>query len=221
MTIVERLNRIKDSLPANVHLVAVSKFHSNDAIMEAYNAGQRVFGESRVQEVTKKYEDLPKDINWHFIGHLQTNKVKYIAPFITMVHSADSIKLIEELNLCAYKNNRTIDILIQIHIAEEDTKSGFSYSEAESLFKENILSKYPFIKVKGLMGMATYTDNDEQVKKEFAGLSAFFNKIKDTYYRENPDFIELSMGMSDDYLMAVEKGSTMVRIGSKIFGERI
>lgn len=220
MNIARQLHVIKKKLPASVTLVAVSKFHANDAILEAYEAGQRIFGESRVQELILKQEQLPKDIEWHFIGHLQMNKVKYIIPFIHTIQSVDSIELLKVINQLAEKSNRTISILIQIHIAEEEHKYGFSYKDAENLFKSSLLDDFSYISVSGLMGMATWTDEMKQIRKEFAELSRFFQQIKKEYFANKPDFKELSMGMSNDYPLAIEQGSTMIRIGSKIFGER-
>ena len=220
MSITERLNEIRASIPSSVKLVAVSKFHESSSIMETYNAGQRIFGESRVQELIFKYNSLPKDIQWHFIGHLQLNKIKYIVPFIDTIQSVDSVKLMKELNKSAEKANRKINILIQIHIAEEEHKYGFSYEEAEDLLRENLSINFPFLHVTGLMGMATFTDQTEQIQKEFSELSDYFSYIKKRYFINNSFFNELSMGMSDDYSIAIKEGSTMIRVGSKIFGER-
>ena len=220
MNIEERLCRLKSKLPDNVRLLAVSKLHSESVIMDAYNAGQRIFGENRVQELLPKYENLPKDIEWHFIGHLQANKVKYIAPFIHTIQSIDSLKLAETVNKEAEKYNRIIRVLLQIHIAKEEHKFGFSYEEAEDIFKSNALCSFPNLEVSGLMGMATFTDNNEQIRNEFNKLNNFFKHIKLVYFAENDSFIELSIGMSDDYLIAVEEGSTIIRLGSKIFGSR-
>ncbi|MDR0427566.1 MAG: YggS family pyridoxal phosphate-dependent enzyme [Dysgonamonadaceae bacterium] len=219
MSIANRLNRIKSEIPANVTLVAVSKFHEPSAIKEAYDAGQRIFGESRVQELVSKYEQLPKDIEWHFIGHLQINKIKHIAPFIDTVHSVDSLKLLNELNQFAVKFQRTINVLIQIHIAQEEHKYGFSYEEAENLFRNNTFDEFPNLQLIGLMGMATFTRDEEQIRKEFAGIADFLKKMKEKYAPPHL-FNELSIGMSDDYLIAINEGRSMVRIGSKLFGER-
>jgi pyridoxal phosphate enzyme (YggS family) len=218
MSIKENLLRIKETLPEEVCLIAVSKTKSNEQILEAYNAGQRDFGENRVQEIVPKQEALPKDIRWHLIGHLQTNKVKSIAPFVHLIHSVDSIKLLEEINKQAEKCNRVIPILLQIFIAQEDTKFGFSFDEAEELMNSDLKKKYPNIRIEGLMGMATNTEDEIQIHKEFQSLKNFFAnlqlKIQDSRFKI------LSMGMSSDWKIAVEEGSTMIRVGSSIFGER-
>jgi len=220
MSISSQLEQIKKSLPNNVRLVAVSKFHPESAIMEAYNSGHRIFGENRVQELVSKYEHLPKDIEWHFIGHLQLNKLKFIAPFIDTIHSIDSLKLLKEVDKEAAKFNRKIKVLLQIHIAEEEHKFGFSFDEIKQLLKKQTFDSFPHIVIAGLMGMATFTDEREKVRNEFRNLSSFFKKIKTDYFAESDFFRELSVGMSDDYPIAVEEGSTIVRIGSKIFGAR-
>jgi pyridoxal phosphate enzyme (YggS family) len=220
MNIASRLHQLKTELPAQVRLVAVSKFHESAVIREAYDAGQRLFGESRVQELLPKYEQLPKDIEWHFIGHLQLNKVKQIAPFIDTVQSADSLKLLEELNRQAGKCNRRIKVLLQIHIAREEHKFGFSFDEMEDLFRSGIQEQLPHISINGLMGMATFTEDVEQIRKEFTSLSTFFAKVKKQYFAQNTAFNELSMGMSDDYPIAIEEGSTIIRVGTKLFGAR-
>ncbi len=220
MDIVGRLQEIRKELPEQVQLVAVSKFHPVPVLLEAYRAGQRIFGESKVQEITAKYDQLPNDIEWHFIGHLQSNKVRYIAPFIHTIHSVDSLKLMEEINKHAGLFNRKIRVLLQVHIAEEATKFGLSYEDCEQLLQAISPTDFPHIRLAGLMGMATYTDDEKQIRKEFAGLASFFRKIKRQYFPQDSDFRELSMGMSDDYLIAVQEGSTLVRIGSKLFGER-
>ena len=221
MNIAENLRKIKETLPENVCLTAVSKFHPEPVLLEAYDAGQRVFGENRVQELVPKYEHLPKDIEWHFIGHLQANKVKYIASFIHTIQSADSLRLLEEINRQAQKYNRIINVLLQIHIAREAQKSGFSYEEIENLLQEKAFDTMKNIQITGLMGMATFTNDEQQIRREFNGLSAFFKKIKAVYFADNQFFYQISMGMSDDYLIAIEEGSTMIRIGSLIFGQRI
>ena len=220
MDIKKNISDICSSLPAGVKLVAVSKFHSAETIQKAYDAGQRIFGESRVQELTAKQPTLPEDIEWHFIGTLQTNKVKYIAPFISMIQSVDSTKLMQEIDRQAGKCNKKIRILIEVHIAEEESKHGFSPDECLLLFKDNIQYQYPNIQVCGLMGMATFTDNTEQVAREFAKLQSLFNKIKSISTTDKQIFSELSMGMSDDYKIAIEKGSTIIRVGTAIFGTR-
>lgn len=221
MSVAQNLEFIKKNIPENVTLVCVSKFHPETAIMEAYDAGERVFGESRVQELTEKYNHLPKDIHWHFIGHLQTNKVKYIAPFVSLIHGVDSFKLLAEINKQAEKINRKINCLLQVHIATEESKFGFSAEELMELFESKNIRSLEFINVRGLMAMATFTDNQEQIKNEFLGLKKLFEMIKENYEVNNSDFSEISMGMSDDYKLAIQAGSTMVRIGSSIFGHRV
>jgi len=221
MDIAENLQQIKETLPENVRLTAVSKFHPESVLLEAYNAGQRIFGENHVQELVPKYEHLPKDIEWHFIGHLQANKVKYIAPFIHTIQSADSLRLLEEINRQALKNNRIINVLLEIHIAQEVHKFGFFYEEVENLLQKKAFDALKNIQITGLMGMATFTNDEQQIRHEFNGLNAFFKKIKNIYLAGNHFFNQLSMGMSDDYLIAIEEGSTIVRIGSHIFGQRI
>ena len=216
MSIADNLSEIKKHLPPGVRLTAVSKFHSNETILEAYNAGQRTFGESRVQELLGKYDRLPKDIEWHFIGHLQTNKVKYIAPFIYMIQSVDSLKLLEEIDKQAGLFSRRIPVLLQIHIAQEEQKFGFDKDASYTDFSTN----YANVRFCGLMGMATFTEDTTQIDSEFEGLAELFRQLKSTCFANNADFNELSMGMSDDYPIAIEKGSTMVRIGSRLFGSR-
>lgn len=216
--IQSNLNTIRKTLPPLVTLVAVSKTFPNSAILEAYESGQRVFGENKVQELVAKYEELPKDIAWHFIGHVQTNKIKYFAPFISLVHGVDREKVLKELNKEAKKNNRVIDCLLQIHIAEEDTKFGFDVEEIHQLIASKALTDYPNVRVRGLMGMATFTENQEQVAREFRGIQELFRSVKQLL--ESPDFDTLSIGMSGDYDLAIQNGSTMVRIGSAIFGAR-
>lgn len=201
-------------------LIVVSKTNPIEILQEAYNLGCRIFGENRVQELVPKYEALPKDIDWHLIGTLQGNKVKYIAPFVKMIHSIDSFKLLAEVNKQALKCNRTIDCLLQIHIADEETKFGFSFEEAEEILKSDELANLQNIKIAGLMGMASNTDDSEKVRLEFRGLKTFFEKIKSIIQKPNINFQELSMGMSGDYPIALEEGSTLIRVGSAIFGER-
>ncbi|MBO5975226.1 MAG: YggS family pyridoxal phosphate-dependent enzyme [Paludibacteraceae bacterium] len=220
MSVKENIQNIRKQLPEDVKLICVSKFHSNETILEAYNAGERLFGESRAQEVRLKYESLPKDIEWHFIGHLQKNKVKYIAPFVSLIHSVDGEDLLSEINRCAEKNNRKINVLLQVHIAQEEQKFGFFEQELYDFLEGKVFQKYPFVKICGLMGMATFTENETQIEKEFSVLNEIFRKVKNDYFCSDDDFCELSMGMSDDFPIAVLKGSTMVRIGSLIFGER-
>ncbi len=220
MGITERIKQIKEELDEGVCLVAVSKTKSNEAIMEAYQAGQRVFGENKVQELVKKQEELPNDIEWHFIGHLQTNKVKYVAPFISLIHGVDSLKLLKNINKEGRKNKRVIPCLLQFHIAEEESKFGLDLAEADELLSSSDFAGLDFVVLRGVMGMATYTDNLNQVRKEFQSLKHSFHHLKETYFQNQPSFSEISMGMSDDYQLAVGEGSTMVRVGSKIFGER-
>ena len=220
MCIKDNITQIKDSLPDSVKLIAVSKFHHADTIKKAYDAGHRIFGESRVQELVVKHPALPEDIEWHFIGTLQTNKVKYIAPFISMIHSVDSLKLMHEINHQAKKNNRIIRILIEVHIAEEESKHGFSPEECKVFFADGIAAQFDNTHICGLMGMATFTDNSEQVKREFGKLRSLFDEVKSMPSTDTSIFTELSMGMSDDYKIAIENGSTMIRIGTAIFGKR-
>ena len=220
MNIACQLQHIWNELPSNVRLIAVSKLHPAETIMEAYNAGQRIFGESKVQELTGKYEVLPKDIEWHFIGHLQTNKIKYIVPFVSMIHSVDSVNLLQEINKQGEKIGRNINVLLQIHIAREETKYGFSEKECLDFLDSGMYQALNHINICGLMGMATFTKDMDIVRSEFKSLHAFFNKLKQTFFIAENNFKELSMGMSEDYHEAIEEGSTLVRIGSKIFGER-
>ncbi|MDR0832913.1 MAG: YggS family pyridoxal phosphate-dependent enzyme [Candidatus Symbiothrix sp.] len=231
MSIAAQLNRLKAELLPRVKLVAVSKYFPESAIQEAYDAGQRIFGESRAQEIVPKYEHLPKDIQWHFIGHLQANKVKYIAPFIDTIHSVDSLKLLLEINAQAAKNNRLIKVLLEVHIAQEEQKNGFAPDELVDFLAKvvkchgiagqasNDGTVLPNVEIVGLMGMATYTENELQIRREFTTLAGLFSKIKQLFFANQDSFCELSMGMSNDYPLAIAVGSTMVRIGSKIFGD--
>jgi pyridoxal phosphate enzyme (YggS family) len=218
--LVENLNKIKNSIPEKVKLVAVSKTKPTEDILESYNAGHKIFGENKVQELTDKYELLPKDIDWHFIGHLQTNKVKYIAPFVSLLHGVDSLKLLKTINKEANKNSRSIDVLLQIHIAQEESKFGFTKEECIELIENPELSELKNIRICGLMGMATNTKNDTQIRKEFSYLAAIFSEFKNRFFQDKETFKEISMGMSGDYNIAIEEGSTMIRVGSLIFGER-
>ena len=220
MFIEENISKITDSLPCGVKLIAVSKFHPAETVKKAYDAGHRIFGESRVQELIVKQPALPEDIEWHFIGTLQTNKVKFIAPFISMIQSVDSLKLIREIDHQAKKCNRLIRVLIEVHIAEEDSKHGFSPEECKALFSDGTIEQFRNIQVCGLMGMATFTDDIEQVKREFRKLRTLFEEIQSISAYEDSTFTELSMGMSDDYETAIAEGSTMIRIGTAIFGAR-
>lgn len=220
MSISQNLKNILSTIPKGVKLIAVSKTKPNEAIVEAYQSGQRIFGENKAQELAAKQKDLPSDIEWHMIGHMQSNKVKYIAPFVSLIHSVDSLSLLQEINKQAIKNNRTISVLLQFHIAEEETKFGFSFSEVEELLNSNACKELKNIEVCGVMGMATFTDNQEQIKKEFKQLKSYFNQLKSAHFNEKERFNEISMGMSGDYLLAIQEGSTMVRVGSSIFGGR-
>ena len=212
MSIKDNLLKIKSTLPEHVTLVAVSKTKPVADLMEAYNAGQRIFGENKIQEMTEKWEQMPKDIQWHMIGHIQTNKVKFMAPYVSLIHGVDSLKLLEEINKQALKNNRIIDCLLQIHIAEEETKFGLNNDELADLLVSESFKNLKNINIVGLMGMATFTENQIQIKKEFEHLKSIFDQVK--------ILKTLSMGMSGDYQLAIECGSTMVRIGSSIFGGR-
>ena len=216
MDIAENIITYKEELPENVKLVAISKTKPNKDLMEAYDAGQRILGENKIQEMTDKWEELPKDIEWHMVGHVQRNKVKYMAPFVSLIHAVDSLKLLKEINKRAKQNDRTINCLLQIKIAEEDSKFGISEDEAKEILDSEAYSKMENVKVVGLMGMATFTDDEDQVRSEFKHLKSVFETLGD----QHPDLKELSMGMSGDYKIAVECGSTLVRIGSSIFGER-
>lgn len=214
--IKENITLLKQQLPSGVKLIAVSKTKPNEAILEAYQAGQMDFGENYVQELVDKYEQLPKDIHWHFIGHLQSNKVKFIAPFVYLIHGVDSFKLLQEINKQAKKNNRVIDCLLQIYVAQEETKFGLSFEECESIFASEEFKQLQNIKVCGFMAMASNTVNETQIRKEFKSLKNFHSKLSAL----NSQLSTLSFGMSSDYKIAIEEGSTMVRIGSIIFGER-
>lgn len=225
MSIAANIKRIKEELPEGVTLCAVSKYHPVEALQEAYDAGQRVFGESREQELCAKHEALPKDIEWHFIGHLQTNKVKYIAPFVSLIQSVDSERLLDEINKQAVRNNRVIDVLLQVHIAQETTKSGFEPADLEQLLcSVNIKERWPNVRLSGMMGMATFTHDELQIAREFRSLTLCYRTLlAGTLATQGIDaqqFRILSFGMSDDYHIAIDEGSNMVRIGSKIFGER-
>ncbi len=218
MTIAEKVNVVKESIPASVKLVVVSKTKPTELIMEVYETGHRVFGENRVQEIMQKYEDLPKDIEWHLVGHLQSNKVKFVAPFIHTIHSVDSLKLLKTIDKEALGYNRTINCLLEMHIAQEETKFGFSLYEIEQMLHSEEFKNLKNVNVVGLMGMATYTVKDDVVRNEFHFLAHCFKELKQKYFAHNEDFKEISMGMSGDYKIAIEAGSTMVRIGSAIFG---
>jgi len=218
--ISENLLKIKSALPNNVTLVAVSKTKPAGAILEAYDAGQRIFGENKVQEMCDKFEVLPKDIDWHLIGHLQSNKVKYIAPFVSMIHAVDSFKLLLEINKEAKKHNRVINCLLQFYIAQEESKFGLDFAEAKEILEDERYIQMDNIRIVGVMGMATFTNNEEQIQEEFRSLYNYFQIIKSHYFKFNSEFKEISMGMSGDYQIAIDEGSTMIRVGSSIFGGR-
>ena len=221
MSITANISAIKKEIgTSNVKLIAVSKTKPVESILEAYEAGHRLFGENMVQELVEKHEKLPKDIEWHLIGHLQTYKVKYIAPFINLIHSVDSLKLIQEINKQALKHDRIIDCLLQLEIADEETKFGMDMAEAIELLRSNEFQELKNVRICGVMGIATFTDNPNMTAEEFYELKTFFNGLKDTFFRKDPAFKEISMGMSGDYHLAIEKGSTLIRLGSTIFGGR-
>jgi len=221
MSIKENIIKLRAEIPAAVSIVAVSKTKAASEILEAYRAGQLIFGENKTREVQSKYQILSKDIQWHFIGHLQTNKVKYIAPYIHLVESVDSLKILEELNIAAKRNSRVINCLLQFHIASESTKFGLSPEEADNMLQSDAYREMKNILICGVMGMATYTEDEQVIRKEFRTLRGYFEDLKTSHFSRQPEFREISMGMSGDYRMAIEEGSTMVRIGSAIFGERI
>ncbi len=216
MDISENIKKYRSELPDHVKLVAISKTKPKEDLMQAYRAGQRIFGENKIQEMTEKWEQLPEDIEWHMVGHVQRNKVKYMAPYVSLIHAVDSLKLLKEINKRAKQNERTIKCLLQIKIAEEDSKFGISAEEAKEILKSEAYEKMEHVKVIGLMGMATFTDDEDQVRSEFKYLKSVFDQLRGKF----PELTELSMGMSGDYQIAVECGSTMVRIGSSIFGAR-
>src|SRR6201996_5588 len=222
MSIADNIKDLKkQTVPLKVSLIAVSKTKPVEDIQQAYDAGQRLFGENQVQELMEKYDKLPSDIQWHLIGHLQTNKVKYIAPFISMIQSVDSLKLLQEINKQALKSNRVIDCLLQIYIADEETKFGLGFDEAIELLRSDEFAELKNIRIRGLMGIATNTDNEKQIGEEYYELDTFFKGIKQSFFRKDKTFDTLSMGMSSDYKIAIQKGSTMVRLGSTIFGSRV
>ncbi len=217
----EEIQKMLSRLPEGVNLVAVSKYHPAEYIQEAYSVGQRIFGESHVQEIKQKVEVLPKDIQWHFIGHLQTNKVKYIAPYISMIESVDSERLIAEINKQALKCGRTIDILLELHLAEEETKSGLTPEECLELLDSGLKERYPNVRIRGLMTMASYTDDESQIEREFERAAQFFDEVKAKYFATDDYFKERSWGMSGDYELAIKHRSTMVRVGTLLFGPRV
>jgi PLP dependent protein len=218
--IAEKYHALKNQIPAGVKLVAVSKTKSPEQILEVYDCGHRIFGESKAQELVSKYEQLPKDIEWHMIGHLQSNKVKYIAPFVNLIHSVDSLKLLITINKEAHKNNRGIDCLLQMHIAEEETKFGFDINEVHEILSGEEFRKMENVRIIGLMCMATFTEDTRQIQREFKTLIGYFDEVKKRYFSNEESFCEKSMGMSDDYQIAINEGSTMIRVGSLIFGHR-
>ena len=220
MSIQSNIQSIRQNIPPNVQLVCVSKFNPNEAIEEAYTVGERIFGESKVQEMCEKYDMLPKDISWHFIGHLQSNKIKFIVPFVDLIHGVDSYKLLLEINKQALSAGKKVKCLLQIHIAKEESKFGFSTDELLETLKVGDWKNLKNIAICGLMGMATFTDQHEQIRNEFRGLKTLFNQVKAQYFIGENTFSELSMGMSDDYKIAIEEGSTLIRVGSFIFGHR-
>jgi len=220
MDIAGNIETIKKNLPKGVKLVAVSKTKPNTDILEAYHTGHKIFGENKVQELVRKYEQLPKDIEWHFIGHLQTNKVKLIIPFVQLIHGVDSFKLLKMIDSEAKKQNRVVGCLLQFYIAEEETKFGLTLSEAEEIFKSTDFKLLKNVHISGVMGMATFTESENQIRNEFKLLKTIFKTLKNEYFSDDKNFCEISMGMSDDYQIAIEEGSTLIRVGSKIFGER-
>lgn len=218
--IANRINTLKKELSSDVTLVAVSKTKPIEAIEDAYSSGHRIFGENKVQELADKYEALPKDIEWHLIGHLQTNKVKYIAPFVSLIHAVDSFKLLEEINKQGKKYNRVIPCLLQFHIAQEESKFGLNFDEAEEILKDRKFIEMENIVIHGVMGMASFVSNEEQIRDEFRTLNNYFQLLKSHYFKFNDSFSIRSMGMSGDYKLAIEEGSTMIRVGSTLFGNR-
>ncbi len=220
-TIAENITALRRSLPPDVTLVAVSKYHPDPDLMEAYNAGQRVFGENLVQEMRQKQADLPDDIQWHFIGHLQTNKVKYIAPYVALIHSVDSLRLLREIDRQAAKNDRIIDVLLQIHVAAEETKFGFTPHECLDMLAGGEWRQCDHVRICGLMGMATNTDDEQRIRQDFTTLRNLFQELKEGVFAESSAFAIRSYGMSHDYPLAIEEGANMVRVGTRIFGERV
>lgn len=220
MSVKANIDALRETVPDDVKIVAVSKFHAADVVMEAYGGGQRVFGESRVQELTAKYDELPKDIQWHFVGSLQRNKARFITPFISLIHSLDSEKLMLEIEKQATANNRKIPCLLQLHVADEQTKSGFSPDECRRFLAAGTWRNCPHVQLAGIMGMATYTDDERQIRSEFRLLKSLFDEFKTAYFADEENFREISMGMSGDYRIAIEEGATIIRVGTLIFGER-
>ena len=220
MSIATHIQQLRSSLPEGVSLLAISKYQPIEALQEAYDAGQRMFGENHIQEMAAKAATLPKDIEWHFTGHVQTNKIKYMAPFVSLIHAVDSFRLLREIDKHAAKHGRVIDCLLQIHIAQEDTKYGFTIDECRAMLATEPWRELPHVRITGLMAMGSNTDDMEQVRSEFRQMKAFFDELKATHFADEPSFCQLSEGMTDDYPIAIEEGSTIVRIGSMIFGER-
>jgi len=221
MDIQQKLINVKNEIPQGIRLVAVSKYHPTEAILEAYNSGQRIFGENKAQEMKAKHEVLPKDIQWHFIGHLQSNKIKYIISYVSMIEAVDTFKLLSEINQYAEKEERIVPCLLEIHLAKEETKFGFSFQECRDLLKEGYWKELKNITISGIMGMASNIDDKNQILREFTSLKSFFDELKRNFFSDDPNFKEISMGMSNDYKLAIQAGSTLVRIGTKIFGERL
>ncbi len=220
MSINEQINSFLQEIPETVKLVAVSKTKPLEAIQKAYDGGYRIFGENKVQELVAKQPELPNDIEWHFVGHLQSNKVKYIAPFVSLMHAVDSLKLLKEINKQALKNKRTIHCLLQFHIATEQSKFGLNLEEAQNILRSDEYQQFDNIQISGVMGMATFTNDQEQVRQEFRQLKFFFGQLKKEFFTNDLNFKEISMGMTGDYKIAIEEGSTMIRIGTAIFGDR-
>ena len=221
MYIAEQITRLRDELPEGVNLLAISKYQPIEALQEAYDAGQRMFGENHIQEMAAKAAVLPKDIAWHFTGHVQTNKIKYMASFVSLIHAVDSFRLLREINKHAAKHERVIDCLLQIHIAQEETKYGLTIEECRELLATEPWRELANVRIVGLMAMGSNTDDMEQVRGEFRQMKQLFNELKETYFADDPSFCHLSEGMTDDYPIAIEEGSTIVRIGSMIFGDRV
>lgn len=220
MDIGKNITELIQTIPEKVKLVAVSKTKPNEDILQAYNAGHKIFGENKIQDLCRKYEELPKDIQWHFIGHPQSNKVKYIAPFINLIHGVDSLKLLKIIEKEGKKNERIIPCLLQFHIAKEYTKFGLSLDEAMEILESEEFKQLNHVKIMGVMGMATYTENEEQIRNEFQELKGIYKVLKEKHFHNSEEFSEISMGMSGDYQLAIEEGSTMIRVGSSIFGAR-
>lgn len=220
MSVRANIDKLRECVPEDVKIVAVSKFHTTDEILEAYNDSQRLFGESRVQELEEKQPQLPQDIEWHFIGSLQRNKVRFIAPFVNLIHSLDSERLMQEIDKRAAQHNRVIPCLIQLHVAAEETKSGFSPDECRRFLDSGIWKNYPNVQIAGVMGMATNTDDTDQIRTEFKMIKSLFDELKSNFFADDDSFKEVSMGMSSDYPIAIEEGATIIRVGTLIFGER-